>query len=113
MSLRQRLETIHIQSPPGGWVGTSVILAPVPGHRIAVYSAVLSLHTTGAWFFANDDGTAISGVQNFPADTPIVLPIQQNMDPWFITKPNAGLNIIVTTAGDDLFGDLYVMQVPN
>lgn len=112
MSLRSRFETLHLHSPEvTGWTGTAVILAPIPGHRIAIYAAILSAQNVTQFYFTNNDGTPISGTMILPSGGPLVLPIQDNQDPWFMTKPNAGLNIIVSTAGNAVFGDLYVLEV--
>jgi hypothetical protein len=114
MSLRWCFETQHIQSPPtAGWiVGTTPIIAGVAGHRWAVYAAIMSAASAAQVTFANDDATTISGLIALPAGgPPFVLEIPTNADPWFVTKENAGLSLVI--AGSVVTGDLYLLSVPN
>lgn len=115
MSLRQRLETLHLISPPSGWTGT-VILVPAPTPpartRVAVYSALLSAAATTVFNFADTAGNPISGSINLLADTPLELEQVANQDPWFLTGPALGLQLVVTSGGP-VMGDIYYLIVPG
>lgn len=115
MSLRQRLETLHLMSPPAGWTGT-VTLVPAPAppvrDRVAVYSALLSAGATTAFHFADTAGNPISGTINLLGDTPLQIEQNANMDPWFLTASAQGLQIVIDSGGP-LTGNIYYLVVPG
>ncbi|MBO0710397.1 MAG: hypothetical protein J2P47_03850 [Acetobacteraceae bacterium] len=115
MSLRWRLETLHLASPEVlGWPsGTTIVVPATPGKRVAVYSAAFSSANQTQYYFASDNGFQISGLYYIPAANGMPAMFEQNTngDPWWITHADRGLSLIVQ--GGPLFGDLYYLQVLN
>jgi hypothetical protein len=111
MSLRYRFETQHLVSPEVvGWpAGTNIIIPNIPGKRIGIYSAILSAQNVTQFYLASTTGFPISGLIILPAGGPLVLDIQTNTDPWFLSPKDLGVAIIVTA--NAVFGDIYWMEV--
>jgi hypothetical protein len=109
MSLRPRLETLHLMSPPAGWSGTTVLIPVSTGQRVAVYSMLYGSSANCEFRFVDTSGNAISGEIFGLASTSAVIPQNDNMDPWFMTAPDTGLQLAVTTG--PVFGDIYYLFV--
>jgi hypothetical protein len=109
--MRQRLETLHLMSPPAGWTGT-VTLVPAQEHTCVCVYAVLFGSTANCQFnLADSDGNAISGQIFGLADMSMVLEQNANFDPWYITPRGKGLQMVVTAG--PVYGDIYWLRVPD
>lgn len=113
MSLRDRLETLHLMSPTSGWpIGPTVLVPGVAHMRIAVYSAILGSNANAQAYFATDAGATPIGGDFFAlSGMSTVLPQNDNTDPWFITPTGKDLSIAVVAG--PVYGDIYYMVVPG
>lgn len=80
--------------------GDNVVLAAVPGKRLAVMGYVLVGSVAGInpkWRSAAND---ISGAMALAANGGVVAPISPDGDPWLLTNAGEALNINVAAAGN-------------
>lgn len=117
MSIRERFEGGHLKgSGTGATVAVTAAFNPTNAQQfIAVYSLILTSSAAGTVQLQDTNGNALSAAQQMVAGVPLILPVQNNNDPWFTTKDNspgsigAGLQFVQGTGANTIAWDMYVL----
>lgn len=112
MSLRPRIETMHIKAPLTGWPVGTTPLVPAQQHScVAVYSALFGSTANFECYLADTANNPVSSAIFGLASDSTVIPQNNNSDPWWITGRGLGLQIVANSG--PVYGDIYWMYVPD
>ena len=115
MSVRTRSEGTHIKgSGTGATVAVLASFTPSNAQQfVSVIRMILSATAAGIVTLQDTTGAALSQPINLAANTPLVLDLQTNLDPWFTTKDSgnigAGLQLAQGTSGNTVAWDIWYL----
>ena len=110
MSLRWKPELSHAFGQGTG--GTTVVVSAVARARVAIYRLIVTNNQAAAATLVIQDTTGVALSQTFQLGiTPaMVLDLADNQDPWWVTNPGVGVQLVQGTGTNTIAWDIYYLQ---